>query len=228
MNKTDPKTKLWYFENFKLLDALSYTEKEKLSEMSKMKLPQKWQIINFSNSSADKIYFIKEGKVKISTYSEDGQEIILAILGPGEIFGEMGIIEQNTGSEVAEMMEKTVLCETNIDYIKNILERNPEFNLEIIKLIGLRFKKIQRRLESTCFKDTTERIKELIKDLAGEYGKKETNGEVLIELNLTHEDIAKLTATRRQTVTTILSELEKRGIIKYERKKILLKDISKL
>lgn len=225
-----PQSKLWYFENFKILDVLSKEEKEDISHHSMMKQPDKKQLIHFSSSAAEnKIYFVKAGKVKISKYSEDGQEIILAILGPGEIFGELAITGQSSGDEVAEIVEDAIICELSTDDIQKMLENNPKFNLQITKLIGLKFKKIQNRLESLYFRSAPDRIREFIKELAAEHGDKTGKGnEVAVKLNLTHEDIAKLTATTRQTVTSVFNELEQQGIIEYSRKQILIKDQRKL
>lgn len=228
MNKPDPKPKLWYLENFKILSVLSPPEKERLSEMVMMKQPDKREIIRFSNDSTNKIYFVKAGKVKISKYSENGQEIILSILGPGEIFGELAIAGQSDSDEVAEIVENAIICELKLDDMAKMLDMNPQFNLQITKLIGFKFKKIQGRLESLFFKNAPDRIKEIIKELASEHGEKLLNSEISVKLNLTHEDIAKLTATTRQTVTSVFNELEKQGIIKYNRKQILIKDHSKL
>lgn len=224
-----PQSKLWYFENFKILDVLSKEEKEDISHHSMMKQPDKKQLIHFSDAGENKIYFVKAGKVKISKYSENGNEIILAILGPGEIFGELAITGQSAGDEVAEIVEDAVICELSTDEMQKMLESNPKFNLQITKLIGLKFKKIQNRLESLYFRSAPDRIREFIKDLAAEHGEKTgKENEVAVNLNLTHEDIAKLTATTRQTVTSVFNELEKDGIIEYSRKQILIKDQRRL
>lgn len=224
-----PQSKLWYFENFKMFDVLSQQEKEEISHRAVMKQPDKKELIHFSDDSANKIYFLKAGKVKISKYSEDGHEVILTILGPGEIFGEMAITGQSAGDEVAEIIEDAVICEISTDGIYKMLEANPKFNLQITKLIGLKLKKIQNRFESLCFRSAPDRIKEFIKELAAEHGEKTgKEGETAVKLNLTHEDIAKLTATTRQTVTSVFNELEKQGVIQYSRKQILIKDPSRL
>ncbi len=223
------KSKLWYFDNFKLLDVLSPQEKEEISHRAVMKQSGKCELIRFSDDSVNKIYFVKAGKVKISKYSENGNEIILAILGPGEIFGELALAGQSNGDEVAEIMEDAVICEISTDGIYKMLETNPNFNLQITKLIGFKLKKIQNRFESLCFRSAPDRIREFIRELSVEHGEKVgKEGEIAVKLNLTHEDIAKLTATTRQTVTSVFNELEKQGKIEYNRKQILVKNNTKL
>lgn len=224
-----PKTKLWYFENFKMLDGLAPKEKEEIIHRSILKQPDKKELIHFADDSANKIYFVKEGKVKISKYTENGDEVILAVLGPGEIFGELAMMGHDSGDEIAEIMEDAVICELKTETMRAVIEINPQFNLQITKQIGMKLKKIQSRLESLYFKSAPERIREFIKELANEHGKKTTaEGEIAVKLNLTHEDIARLTATRRQTVTSVFNELEKDGVIEYSRKQIIVKDTGRL
>ena len=98
-----------------------------------------------------------------------------------------------------------------------MLEKNPKFNLSITKLIGLRLQKIESRLASLIFKSSDQRIYSFIHDSAIEHGKKTDEG-IEVYLRLTHENIAKLTATARPTVSAVFSDLEKRNIIQYNRK----------
>lgn len=226
----EAKSKLWYFENFSMLAPLSMQEMEALDKNSQMRKANKSQIIYFPEDASKTIYLLKEGKVKISKYSADGKEIIMAILGPGEIFGEAAIIGHGKREELAEATEDSVICVVSIEDLRKMMEMNPKFNFQITKLIGLRLKKIQNRFESLVFKPADERVKSFIKELANDYGKNIPGNpeEKVIHLKLTHEDIAKLTATSRQTVTRLLNDLEKTGIISYDRKSIFVKQYSKL
>lgn len=217
-------SKLWYFENFNIMDALSMKEKMEVSKMAAMSNSNKKDVVYFPDESSNKIYFLKSGKVKISKYSEDGKEMILAILGAGELFGELSVISQDKRGEMAEVMEDAIICSLRIEDLQMMIEKNSKFNFSITKLIGLKLTKIQTRLESLVFKNTTERVKGFIQEMADEHGRKLITGtEIEIKLKLTHEDIAKLTATTRQSVTTILNQLEKEGTILYDRKRILVK-----
>ena len=222
------KTKLWYFENFNLMKTLPIKELMKLNSSSKMTKAPKKQIIYFPEENSNSVYLIKKGKVKISRLSDDGREIIIAILGQGEIFGESAITD--TGAkreEFAEATEDTILCNMFSEVIHDLMEKDSSFGLRITKIIGFRFKRIQSRFESLIFKPSDERVKCFIRDLAKDEGQKSDNGEIELRLNLTHEDIGKLTATSRQTVTTVLNNLEKKNIISYDRSRILVKDLSK-
>lgn len=223
-------SKLWYLENFSMLSTLSPKEMVMMDSNAGMRKATKNQIIYFPEDASKNIYLLKEGKVKISKISGDGKEIILAILHPGEVFGELAITGQDKREEIAEATEDTVICVVSVDDLKMMMEMNPKFNFQITKLIGFRLKKIQNRFESLIFKSSDERVISFIKELADDHGKAILGNpdEKLIQLHITHEDIAKLTATSRQTVTTVLNKLEKDQIITYDRKSIFVKKLSQL
>ena len=104
---------------------------------------------------------------------------------------------------------------------------NKELSFKILKLIGLRLMKLERKLELLVFKDARTRIIEFLKDAAAWKGKK-VGMETMIHTKLTHKDIASLTGTSRQTVTTILNELKDQNLINFDRRKILIRDLEKL
>jgi len=223
---TPDKAKLWYFENFDLMKALPKEELIKLNTSSKMREVPKKHIIYFPEESSNSVYMIKKGKVKISRLSVDGREIIIAILGPGEIFGESAITDSFAKrEEFAEATEDTLLCSMLYEIVHDLMSKDPNFGLKITKIIGFRFKKIQSRFESLIFKASDERVKNFIKDLANEEGQKTADGAIEIKLKLTHEDIGKLTATSRQMVTTVLNDLEKKNFVSYDRNRILIKNL---
>ncbi len=223
-------TKLWHLENFSLLNILSKDEIEEIDKQASMRSAPKNQVIYFPEDSSNTVFLLKKGKVKISRISESGKEMILAILGPGEMFGELFITGQEKREEIAEATEDAIICSISIVDFQRMMEINPKFNLHVTKLIGFRLKKIQSRLTSLIFKTAQERVRSFIKELADEHGRIIANDpdERLVKMRLTHEDIAKLSATSRQTVTTVLNHLERQGLISYDRNRIYVKKFSQL
>ncbi|RUT73605.1 Crp/Fnr family transcriptional regulator [Ancylomarina longa] len=214
---------LWYFESFNFLDSLSMKEKMELSDRAKMIEAKKNQIIYLPSDISNSIYFLKKGKVKISSFSDDGKEMIYAILGPGEIFGELAIIGQENREQIAATTENALICYVDVREFENFLATHPRLSLQITKLIGFRLMKVRSRLERMWFKSASERVKSLLLDLIDEHGIK-IGDEREIRLNLTHQDIANLAATTRQTVTTTLNDLERSNIITYDRRRILVRN----
>jgi CRP-like cAMP-binding protein len=171
---------------------------------------------------------IAEGRVKIGSYSSLGKEITKTILSKGEIFGELALTGELQRSDFAQSLsDDTRVCSMGIEMMQELILENKSLSLKIFKLIGLRFRKLERRLESLVFKDARTRVVEFIKEMAEERGQK-VGFETMVKSKLTHQDIANLTGTSRQTVTTILNELKDKNLINFDRRKILIRDMDKL
>lgn len=198
------------------------------AELTTMRSPGKNEYIYFPNDPSKIVFFLKRGRVKIGIYGNDGKEIIKAILHPGEIFGEMAIAGQQNRTDFAQALDGDVMiCATNVEDITKIMNENSKLSLAITRSIGERLMNVERKMESLVFKDARTRIIELIVQMAEARGKK-IGDEILLIHDLTHQDLANLTATSRQTVTVTLNELKEQNLIFMERKKILIRDINKL
>lgn len=148
---------------------------------------------------------------------------------PGDMFGEMGIVGQETRSDFAIAMDDEVrVCTMGVDEILNMMRKNADLSLKITTTIGSRLARVERKFESLIFKDARTRIIELIIEMSTDRGRQLAGGEILLEHALTHQDIANLTATSRQTVTTVLNELKDKELINFDRKTILIHDMEKL
>jgi len=211
------KTKIWYLQNFNLLQGMDESSMEMMDQKSTMKNSSKREIIYFPEERSDNIYMLKEGKVKISRVSEDGKKMTLQLIGPGEIFGESAILGQEKRENIAEVVEDAVICSINRIMFQEMLANNPKLNLSINKFIGLRIRKIQAHVEDLVFKDAQERVIAFLKRYAKTFGKEMIDG-WMVRPFLTHQEIADLTATSRQTVNSILNDLVSNQDIKYTRR----------
>lgn len=221
-------TKLWHLENFNLFKTLNAFEKIKMSTKVKHNKMKKNEYIYFPEDPSSSIFFLKKGRVKIGTYSDNGKEIIKAILNPGEVFGELSLVGEDKRNDFAIALDNDlVVCSLGMKDMEDMIEKNPLIGLKVTKLIGFRLQKIERRLESLIFKDAKTRIIDFIIELGREKGTS-IGQEILVKHNLTHLDMANLTATSRQTVTTVLNELKEQNLIHLERNKFLIRDIDNL
>jgi len=219
---------IWYFEDIDLYNILCPHKAPSLKEKHTLRKYSKDAFIYFEDDQSDQIYLIAEGRVKIGSYTEDGREITKAILSAGEIFGELALIGQEKRSDFSQSMDdNTTICPMNIEEMKELMAQNKALNFKIYKLLGLRIKKMERKIESLVFKDSRTRIVEFLRDWAIEKGKK-VGFETMMKNYLTHKDIASLTGTSRQTVTTILNELKEKNIINFDRRRILIRDMNLL
>lgn len=189
---------------------------------------KKDDFIYIPDAQADYIYMIAHGRVKIGHYLEDGKEVVSSILTAGEIFGELALAGEVKRRDFAQVMDdKTSICPLSIEELKQLMYGDKELSFKILKLVGLRLMKLERKLELLVFKDARTRIIEFLKDAASWKGQK-VGFETMIPTKLTHKDIASLTGTSRQTVTSILNELKDKNLIYFDRKKILVRDLDSL
>lgn len=222
------KSNLWYFENVDLYKVLCPHLVKVDKVHNDKKIYKKNEFVYFPNERSTTIYLISNGRVKIGSYTEDGNEIVKSILGEGDIFGELALAGEEKRPDFAQTLDNgTAVCQMNIEHMQTLMLNNKPLNLKIYKLIGLRLKKLERRIESMVFKDARTRIIEFLKELAAEKGTK-VGFETMIRNHYTHKDIASLTATSRQTVTTTLNELKEKNLINFNRRQILIRDIDQL
>lgn len=225
-------TNIWYLENVDLFKFMCPTKVEGASDsgmMNHMRVTfKKGEFIYFPEEPSQEIYLLEEGRVKIGSYSEEGKEIIKAVLHPGEIFGELALVGEEKRKDFAISMDESVaVCHMSLDDAKALMYDDVKFSLKITKLIGLKLQRMERRLESLVFKDARTRIVDFIRDLATDKGK-QIGYEVLVRNFLTHKEIANLTGTSRQTVTSVLNELREQNQIYFDRKRLIVRDMETL
>ncbi len=219
---------LWFLEN---IDVTSIFCPQKLGagviDKHTQKKYKKGEYIYIPNEHADQIYFLSEGRVKIGAYGDGGKEITKAILTTGEVFGELSLIGEQKRRDFAYVMEPTTVCMISVNDMKSLMREHSGLQLFIMKIMGNRVLDMEQRLESLVFRDSRTRIIEYLENLAKRKGQR-VGYETVVRQFLTHQEIANLTATSRQTVTTVLNELRTKNIITFNRKRLLIRDLNAL
>ena len=218
---------IWYLENINVSDIFA---EEKLNGNSKgatQKKFEKGEVIYQANQSANQIYLIRSGKVKIMSSAETGKEIVKAILNSGEVFGEKSIIGEQNYNDVAIAIEDTELSILSSTQVKSLMKEHSALSLFFMKLMGSKVLEMEQRLESLIFKDSKTRILEFLIQLIEKKGQR-IGYEWVVRNFITHQEIANLTATSRQSVTTLLNDLRNDGILTFDRKRLLIRDIERL
>ena len=216
------KTKLWYLQNFNMFKGMSPKMMMELAQNTSMQNNAKKEIIYFPEDASNTIYFLKAGKIKIYRLSEDGKTTTLQLLGPGEIFGESAILGQDTHDNIAEVVEDAVVCAMDKRDFQDLMEKSPNLTMSVNKFIGWRLRKIQAHVEDLVFKSASQRITSFLHRYVETFGKKMVDG-WMVRPFLTHQEIADLTATARQTVNQVLNELADKDVIKFSRRFLQLK-----
>jgi CRP/FNR family cyclic AMP-dependent transcriptional regulator len=221
------KDKVWYLSNHNLFKGMKEDDFKDVIHIAEEYTTDKYKPIYLPGDPVKNVYFIKEGKVKISVLSQDGKQMTIAILNHQDIFGELSFLGESKQTTIAEAIENTYLCYVNKDDFQKLIEKSPVLSFRIVKEIGLKLKNIENRLENIVFLEASERIVCLLLDLAKKYGIYFDNC-VEIDISLTHEEIGQLVALNRQTVTSKLNLLKQQGLIDISRTKITIKDIEKM
>lgn len=223
-------SKIWYFENKNLFNVFCVHKinDPNATQGHQMNIYNRGDVVYFLNDDSEKIYLIAHGKVKIAYNTEQGEEVIKAILTKGELFGEMALFGEQKRSEYAIVLQnKTAICQVMLENVQDLMRDDKSFSFSIHKLVGLRIEKLERKLEALMFKDVQTRLIEFLKDMAQHSGQK-IGYETLIKHSLTQKDIASLIGSSRQTVATLLNELKDENLIYYRRNHILIRDLDKL
>lgn len=220
--------KYWYLRDHKLFWTLSMSQIKQLCIIVGFKKAKKGDIIYFSSSDVPRIFLLKKGNIKIVSIDDEGNETIKEILQKGDLFGELSLEQDSDVNEYAKALTDEVsICSFLLSDFEDLLVRNPSLALSYTKFVGLKMKRFKNNYSNLVTKDAKSRLSSFLKDWAQREGKFEGN-KVVIENYLTQSDIAQIICTSRQTATLLLNELEERNLIYYNRREIIIDDISKL
>ena len=155
-------TKLWFLKHVRLFDGLSQSEMQELDKLSRMEKVKKQQPLYLLRDPNNSVYILKQGRVKITTTASKGQEVIFDIIEPGEVFGELDGLEDAPRSTSAEALDDALICVIPRRDFDQYLAMHPTVTFNLTKLIGLRLKKIQSRVEDLVFRDVPARLAHLL------------------------------------------------------------------
>lgn len=221
---TDPASiKLWYLKRFNIFEEFEPEEMEALVPITHMGRVPAGEPFYLPDDPSDKVYLLKEGRVKISKVSEEGKEVTLAILEQGEIFGELALVDEGPRGTVAEALDDTFICAIGRGDFQRLLEKKPDLALKVTKLIGIRLKAIEAKVEDLVFRDVSSRLAKLLLELVSMYGTRIRGGS-RIDVKLTHQEIANLIGSTRETTTATLNELRRRGLIESDKRRLIVVD----
>ncbi|MFT7031860.1 MAG: CRP/FNR family cyclic AMP-dependent transcriptional regulator [Cyclobacteriaceae bacterium] len=189
---------------------------------------KKDEIIYNTNDRARDIYIITEGRVKIGSLGEDKKDVIKSIFVENDIFGELAVTGELLRTDYAKSLEdNTKLYVFSAEDVLEAMKENQSLSNQVMHILGSRIRKTENRLASLLHKDARTRIIDFLRDWALEKGRK-VGFETLIKNHFTHKDMASLTGTSRQTVTTVLNNLKEKNIINFDRRRILIRDMELL
>jgi CRP-like cAMP-binding protein len=216
--------KLWYLSRISIFEALPPEDLVEIDEMTPMThfngIPQ-GTIVQTPEMNRDGLYFIKTGKLRVYKITPEGKQFTAAILGPGNMFGEIDAFSLGTRGVYIETMEETLLCSVHKDQFENFLLLRPKLALRFLKELSEKLHETSELLERLALGNVNDRVLYLLVKLSDQFGIPE-NHLKRIDFALTHQELANMIGATRESVTNSLQELSKQGIVSTGRKKILV------
>ncbi len=222
-----PHSALWYFEHFGLLRGLSDEQKQQVLSKSRMFEARRGQPIYLAGDPSEHVYLVKTGAVKVVGRTPEGADVILAVLTPGDIFGELALTGHEPRDHRAEAADDSLLCEMPRDLLVQMFRESADFGLHLTKLLGLRIRTLRMRVEELLGKSAPARLAHALLQLAEQHGVQDGGG-VLLPLRLSQGELGKLVGLTRETVNSIVQAWRDQGLIDMDRRCIRLRNPERL
>ena len=219
--------KYWYLKNCGLFAQLTPQQIARVEASSQAKKFARGSLIYLPSDAGESVLLLTAGRVKIYHITSDGKQALLALIDPGELFGEVALFDGGAREEFAEAMQTSTLIRIPGDEVRRLMEEHSHVALGVSKLMGLRRQRVERRLKSLLFRSNRERLIHLLLELADKYGRRTPEG-VELGIKLSHQDLASIIGSTRETVTVVLGELQAEGSLIVRRRQIVLTRMEQL
>ena len=193
-----------------LFSGLKEDELDALAEVTARKTFQKQSVILLAEEEGNSLFIIQKGRVKVSILSEDGREIVLTLLGDGEFFGEMSLLDGLPRSATVIALEDTEALMLRREDLLRLIERTPQIAIKLMAELTIRLRKTDQKIESLALLDVAGRVASALLQLAADEGEGGPEG-LAIRNHPTQQLLANMTGTTRETVSRVLKRFRNEG-----------------
>lgn len=211
MSATHCGLSLVVLRNVPLFAGLDEAELEKLSRVSSRKRAERGVFVVRAGESTDSLYILLTGRAKVTNTDEDGREIILAWLGPGEFFGEMGLIDGSPRSASVIASEPCELLCLSKEAFQRCMQDNFQVAQKLMQILVRRLREADRKIESLALLDVYGRVARLLLDMSDE-----EEGRRVVRKKMSKQDMARMIGASREMVSKVMRDLELSGYIAVE------------
>lgn len=211
---------VWFPGGLELLNGISQQTVHRFNSMMRITKRRRGEWIFVLGDSANSIFVLQQGRIKITALCEDGHEVLHEIVGPGEIFGDTSTLLGIPRTTSAQALETSLLCEIFRKDFESLLTLYPEFSLRLLKSVGRRLKKAEAQLLNFICKDVSHRVRDALVDLMSK--ESSVSSERPVEIRITQQDLANLVGASRQKTWQALKELQDSGVLKLLYRSILV------
>ena len=204
-----------------LFEVLKDEDLEAIARVTISRSYDKDQVIILAEEEGDALFIIAHGQVKVSIVSEDGREVILSLLGEGAVFGELSLLDGKPRSaNVVATQDMELYMVRRADFLQ-LIYKVPQIAVGLLAELAARLRKTDRKIKGLALLDVTNRISETLLQLADEQGTEIELG-VTLASRPTHQQLANMSGTTRETVTRALKQLQDEGYIRISGRQILI------
>lgn len=216
--------KLWYLSQISIFEEMSQEEMREIDQLDTFQhfnWITKNTLVQTPESTLEGLYFVKEGKLRLYKLNDNGKQFTLGILTRGNIFGELNSFSFGTRQVYIETMESSLICTMSESQFERLMINRPQLALKFLKALSDRLKEREEQLEFLALHGLRKRVIHLLSTLSGKFGVIQ-DGYALIDLSLSHQEIANMLGASREAVSGVMSELAKEGVVKTSRLSVQL------
>ena len=210
-----------------LFERMSPEEREELRGMMSQTTLRRGEVLFNEGDSGDRLYILLTGKVKLGHTSVDGRENLLAVLGPGEVVGELTLFDPGPRSTTATAVATTELLALEHNQLMGFIDSHPTLAKDMLRALAVRLRRTNIALADLVFSDVPGRVAKALLDLAERFGAPTEDG-IHVPHDLTQEELAQLVGASRETINKSLAEFSSRGWIRLEGRAVTLIDVERL
>ena len=218
---------LWYLKKIPLLTELGADVLARLANTVELQEIRRREVVYLPGDPGDAVFFVNGGRVKISKVTRDGKALTLNYCGPSELFGETCLVDGSPRQEMAEALENAMITGIERSVFEGLLQQCAAMGYHMTKLLAERRRDVENKLETLVFRDVTSKLAELLLQLAEQYGVDDARG-TLVALKITHQELANLIGSTRETVSLTLSQFKRKKLICTEGRKVIIADAESL
>jgi CRP-like cAMP-binding protein len=204
-----------------IFGELSDRDIDSLARLTSRRRYPRDTVIFFEKEEGDFFFMILEGRVKVTILGDDGREVILSLLGVGDFFGEMALLDEEPRSATAIAVEDTELLSLHRQDFQSVLADNRAIVNGLMKVLTSRLRRANHQISTLALLDVYGRVARVIVDMAREEGRRLRDGRIAFR-RATHQEIANRIGTTRETVTRMLKDLERQGLLHAEGKELVV------
>jgi CRP/FNR family cyclic AMP-dependent transcriptional regulator len=220
-------TRYWHLRDHQLFRHLDSAEIRQICIITNFKTAKKNEIIYFAHEEQSRVYLLKKGIIKIIELDADGNETVKEVLQKGDLFGQVTLDDTDLDEYAVALSDYVTVCSFRIEDFEKVIQQNPSLAVKFTKLVGLRFRRLENRYSNLMFKDVRTRLLLFLEEWAQKEGTTTEEG-ISLKNYLTHQDIAGLICSTRQTVSQLFSDLKQHGLIDYNRSTISIPNLQHL